>query len=318
MKDKKFRQCKYLAFHISIQDIQSYDEVQSIDDMEQQDRSGEFKNLEISPEEEFWGHCSNLQAWVENSYDTRLLHSNLAFPLLKRLTEVGDPVAKKVFKNEIIYRFEEVNPKILKFLSEEGYFEYFSKEEIESLPRSLNSSLSKLTLWGIKNRAPSIFYKNLENLEKNFELAKFGVQNNVPEQFYDYFLNLMTNLELAKWAVQNKAPNYFYKNLDEFRKNIELVEKDFYKYFAILKGNAKNAKFGAQNHISIFFYELFDKIMADPELARWGVQNKIPYNFYIHFSRIQQDPFYINSFKISSEKKEDFLERFSKKDGDYL
>ena len=36
---------------------------------------------DISPETEFWGHCSNLQAWAENNYNTRILHRNLAFPL---------------------------------------------------------------------------------------------------------------------------------------------------------------------------------------------------------------------------------------------
>ncbi len=29
---------------------------------------------EISEEEEFRGHCSNLQAWYENDYDTRLFY----------------------------------------------------------------------------------------------------------------------------------------------------------------------------------------------------------------------------------------------------
>lgn len=62
--------------------------------------------MDITPEEEFWGHCSNLQAWVENNYDTRLLHSNIAFPLLKKLTEAGDPNTNKVFKEEIARRFE--------------------------------------------------------------------------------------------------------------------------------------------------------------------------------------------------------------------
>ncbi|MFX1236395.1 MAG: hypothetical protein ACFFAS_15615 [Promethearchaeota archaeon] len=41
---------------------QEYDDIQSIDEMEQKDRSQEFRNLSFSPEEEFWGHCSNLQA----------------------------------------------------------------------------------------------------------------------------------------------------------------------------------------------------------------------------------------------------------------
>ncbi|MFX1238780.1 MAG: hypothetical protein ACFE8P_13820, partial [Promethearchaeota archaeon] len=105
----RFQQCKYLAFEIPLDVIPEFDSIQSIDEMVEKDRSSEYKYLKISPKQEFWGHCSNLQAWIENDYDTRLLHRNLAFPLLKKLTEAGDPLAKKVFKEEIVHRIEEGN-----------------------------------------------------------------------------------------------------------------------------------------------------------------------------------------------------------------
>jgi hypothetical protein len=87
--------------------------------------------LKISPETEFWGHCSNMQVWFENNYDTRLLHRNLAFPLLKKLTEVGDILAKKVFKEEIIKRLSSGHPNTVYFLSTEGYLNYFQEEDWE-------------------------------------------------------------------------------------------------------------------------------------------------------------------------------------------
>jgi hypothetical protein len=58
----------------------------------------------IDTEEEFWGHCSNLQAWSEHDYDTRLLKVNLAFPLLEQLAEAGDNLARIKFKEEILKR----------------------------------------------------------------------------------------------------------------------------------------------------------------------------------------------------------------------
>ncbi|MFX1237046.1 MAG: hypothetical protein ACFFAS_03805 [Promethearchaeota archaeon] len=61
--------------------------------LEEEERA---RNRVIPPETEFLVHCSNLQAWVEHGYDARLIHSNLAFPLLKRLCEVGDPQAKRM------------------------------------------------------------------------------------------------------------------------------------------------------------------------------------------------------------------------------
>ena len=83
----------------------------------------------LSPETRFWGHCSNLQAWSENNYDTRILHSNLAFPLLKKLTEAGDPVAHNVFKEEIAKKLNSGYPPVIDFLIEENYTKFLTKEE---------------------------------------------------------------------------------------------------------------------------------------------------------------------------------------------
>lgn len=100
-----FIQCKFLLLNIPITEISTFDEIESIDEAaEKVDgiMEKEIRKIEIPPEVEFWGHCSNLQVWYEYNYDTRLIHSNLAFPLLKKLAEVSDPLAKKVFKAELI------------------------------------------------------------------------------------------------------------------------------------------------------------------------------------------------------------------------
>ncbi|MEX2718567.1 MAG: leucine-rich repeat domain-containing protein, partial [Candidatus Sigynarchaeota archaeon] len=61
----------------------------------------------LTPAEEVLAHASNLQAWVENNYDTRLLHSNIAFPLLKELAKAGDDVAARALQVEIDSRLRE-------------------------------------------------------------------------------------------------------------------------------------------------------------------------------------------------------------------
>jgi len=111
VKDELFDQCKFLLIDIPIERVSSFEEVDSIDKAEERlDKSLEplmgntreiHRSNQIPPDVEFWGHCSNLHVWHENNYDTRLLHRNMAFPLLKKLTDVGDPLAKKVFKEEI-------------------------------------------------------------------------------------------------------------------------------------------------------------------------------------------------------------------------
>jgi len=136
---EEFIQCKYLLLNVPAQDIGLYDEVDSIDEAaEKLDRSLEPSNqkifqINIPPEVEFWGHCSNLQVWAEQGYDTRFIHSNLAFPLLKKLTEVGDPKAERIFKDEIGKRFEKGPDSVRQYLALEGYMDYLSREEMWSV-----------------------------------------------------------------------------------------------------------------------------------------------------------------------------------------
>lgn len=116
IKEEKFIQCKYLLLSIPVEEVSSLDEIRSIDEAadlldkslepELDSRQRLQRIDKILPEVEFWGHCSNLQIWSETNYNTKLLHRNLAFPLLKKLTDVGDPIAKRVFKEEIAKRIE--------------------------------------------------------------------------------------------------------------------------------------------------------------------------------------------------------------------
>jgi len=159
-----FRQCKYLLLDIPINKIRDYDEIQSIDEAaEKLDSSmeggGRYK-YNISPETEFWGHCSNIQAWYENNYATCLLHRNLAFPLLKALVKAGDPVAKKVFKEEIARRFESGYPSVVLYLINQGYLEYLNNEELDTViesPKFLNS----LSKWFFKQDIPKWLFEKL-------------------------------------------------------------------------------------------------------------------------------------------------------------
>lgn len=136
-----FDQCKYILTRKKIFELGDLLEIQSVDELADNsiddiartlDHSleyGEYDFIDIPVETRFWVHCSNLQVWAENNYDTRLLHSNLSFPLLKKLTEKGDPVAKKVFKEEIAKRFASNYPPVIVFLTKEGYDDYLSREE---------------------------------------------------------------------------------------------------------------------------------------------------------------------------------------------
>ncbi len=134
VKNELFRQCKYILLNISVENLDKTLKINSVDDaVEILGGSSEFQvpNFEnFNPELIFWAHCSNLQAWHENNYNTSLLHSNLSFPLLKELTKAGDLNARKIFKEEIAKRFESNNITVIKFLLYCGYLTYLNNEEL--------------------------------------------------------------------------------------------------------------------------------------------------------------------------------------------
>lgn len=127
VNNEEFIQCKSLLINILANNAQVYNDIGSIDEVVGISQPGK---LMISPETEFWGHCSNLHAWAEYEYDARLIHSNLAFPLLKRLTEVGDPKALEVFKLEILRRFNEGSSMTRDYLVVNNYIDYLIEEDI--------------------------------------------------------------------------------------------------------------------------------------------------------------------------------------------
>ncbi len=134
VKDEDFDYCAMVIINIPKDRLNSFENLNSIDEMvEENDMVPDSSYNNIPKETQFWAHASNLQAWAESNYDTRLLHRNIAFPLLKKLTDVGDPVAKKVFKEEIAKRYASGHHNVVKFLRKEGYLDYLNEEELASI-----------------------------------------------------------------------------------------------------------------------------------------------------------------------------------------
>lgn len=137
---EKFNQCKFLLLNIPVKKISDLNEIDSVDEAAESLSKEmekpylpwgetETTGVKIPPEVEFWAHSSNLQVWSEHNYDTRLIHSNLAFPLLKKLTKVGDPKAKRIFREEIAKRLESGYWPVIDYLIEEKYTSFLSREE---------------------------------------------------------------------------------------------------------------------------------------------------------------------------------------------
>ena len=151
VKGRRFIQCIRLILNIPSYNVAMYDEIDSIDEAAKLykthihqnriigGRMGAFgpnQNINITPEQEFWGHCSNIQAWCEHDYDTRILMSNISFPLLRELTKAGDPKARRVYKEEIALRLESGYPSVVQYLLNQGYINNFTPSEFKTIIES--------------------------------------------------------------------------------------------------------------------------------------------------------------------------------------
>ncbi|MFX1464649.1 MAG: Rab family GTPase [Promethearchaeota archaeon] len=137
-----------MLINIPVDKIQGFDEIRSIDEATEILDSSLYRMpgylFKISPEEEFKAHCSNIQAFFENGLNTDILHSNVAFPLLKALVKQGFQPAKKVFKEEIAIRFNEGTSNSRRFLYLEGYLNFLTEEEklaLEGYSEFIKSSI---------------------------------------------------------------------------------------------------------------------------------------------------------------------------------
>ena len=173
VRRRLFTQCKYLLFSFTKDELLDYDEINSIDEVKlKYDHSHEGNSKKLDPEVEFWGHCSNLQVWYENNYDTRILHSNISFPLLKELVKAGDQKAKQVFKDEIALRFESNFKSVVFYLLKENYLYYLDFNEIETLSEHIDfSKWAPISIHEFLDQWHMIAIKTLDK-EKISQIAK--------------------------------------------------------------------------------------------------------------------------------------------------
>ncbi|MFX1452226.1 MAG: hypothetical protein ACFFCM_15420 [Promethearchaeota archaeon] len=103
------------------------------------------RSEEIPPEVEFTTHCATLKNWAESNYKTDLLATNIAIPLLRKLTDVGDSLAKKIFKEEIAKRFNNGHLSFILYFIKSGYLGYLTEpEEKEAIYYRNNEKLREL------------------------------------------------------------------------------------------------------------------------------------------------------------------------------
>ncbi len=212
---RRFQQCKALVFDLPRREMQDPTTPTSIDEVTALYRQPPLpsRSTKIPPEVEFWGHCSNLQAWADNDYDTRLLHSNLAFPLLKALVDAGDSNATVALKRDIVARFSAGYMPVVKFLVEGQYYRYLTAADLDRLPLNILVVLYGTSVYDLHPAAFERLRPFLPTItlgDKKF-VIKLGQLDACKQQ--------MTNVdleELQKYKDQIKNLNLSYNSLRDF------------------------------------------------------------------------------------------------------
>ncbi len=238
VNNKPFRMCTYLLLHIDPNDKEQYQvqkEIQSIDEAESKlsqkhhgyGKSKIRKKFGITPQEEFKAHASNLQAWVENDYNTQILHRTLAFPLLKELMKYEDPKAKKVYKDELAYRISSNDIVVTKFLIDRGYLKDLEDDEVRNIIDDTKPGIAKLMLiqfYQRRSNSGNYFSMRLDFNEKKMSLSIEKGQV------------LITSIERNKFTYDNYKRSIRLKDIEEYSR---YMYNNKFLYFGINEGNQK-------------------------------------------------------------------------------
>jgi hypothetical protein len=207
--------------NIPVGDVEEYDEIRSIDEAQykmknislwnQEKKSTLLKNgthnvkdvkVEISREEEFKAHCSNMHAWVDNNYATEILHRTMSFPLLKALVEAGDQKAKSRYKDELAYRLSSNELVITHYLIKQHYLEDLEEEEIEIILDDLQSGIAKTMLVNRNERGKYTFDDKMMALKNDDFIISDLKQNPIGYENYKKAFPLK-NLEKYSEDIYN-------------------------------------------------------------------------------------------------------------------
>ena len=238
---EKFQQCKFLLLNIPIEDVVNFTNIESVDEAaERLGYSLEYDQpyYEIPPETEFWGHCSNIQVWEENDYNTRILKSDLSFPLLKKLVDVGDIRAERVFKEEITQRLSSGYLNVIEYLFEQDYIKYLTNKELWKV---IIPSLEKLRrkkfqarLWVYSTELPLLLLRRLVRLGDDLalkllkdviiDILRTNNISNVEMLYNGGYINLLSRDEF--WSVFGEDGIILKKIESQIRQNKMLTYKD--------------------------------------------------------------------------------------------
>ncbi|MBY9005782.1 MAG: rhomboid family intramembrane serine protease [Candidatus Lokiarchaeota archaeon] len=153
------------------------------------------------------------QFWANHKYNTNLLDYHISFPLLRKLVQVREPIAKKVFYDEIIKHLWGGDPLFVKFLIRERYDDYVKLESYKSrihIPKSFNDL--KLTFFLILFLIILHFILEQNNIVVYFRLERIKIFENY--EIWRYFTSMFAH-SLRIHLVVNICMLIFFSSIFE-------------------------------------------------------------------------------------------------------
>ena len=141
INDKPFNQCKFLLITLPVDELDEFEGYDSMDEVIKAINSNSIDKIleETSKrdgrteprayptnEEEFIGHCSNIQAWVENNYNYRILDSKLSIPIIMEILKgLTKPEEREKFKRFFMDVVESLDDYLINSLENEATYDKF-------------------------------------------------------------------------------------------------------------------------------------------------------------------------------------------------
>lgn len=115
----KFKEFTYSKYNKIVQNCSFIDKINLDDNAILDNLKKDLENIKNS-----FLFYKLLYFWISHKYNTNFLDYQISFPILKKLVQVGDPKAKKVFYNEILKNLWGGDPLVIKYLMRENYYDY--------------------------------------------------------------------------------------------------------------------------------------------------------------------------------------------------
>jgi DNA-binding Xre family transcriptional regulator len=221
--NKYFMMCFHLILNLKPNNLEKYDEIRSIDEIINNPIYQEGnQDFELEGEQEFIGHCSNLEVWIENDYNTEILDSHLSFPILKKLSKLGDKKAQIKFKEEIARRISSEYFPTIRYLCDNGYLKKLSIAEITSIADNIKEPLLRFYLTHFKEF-------NEYDEYANYRIKQIWIDKTLHKKEKDEADNIMTVYELY---IDNclivLRLNHYFKGYEKVEK-YDIKPKDRYE-----------------------------------------------------------------------------------------